>query len=1168
MRRVVAGVLVIIFLVSIMPSFDTDVKIVEEETFVPENRLIDESDMTLEQSEALKSLAMGRNANSNWSATGGSMQQDEIYEMVFDHNGDIIVCGSIYQVSQFGAIDVQTQGEGDILIAKLSSSGNWEWAVSAGTAIYYDECRGVDVDSYGNVYATGYIRGDVQFGNTPQVNTTGFDGYIARVNATTGEFDRAFRFGGFDVDVGWDLAIDKYDNFYVTGFYQNITEFDAVQLNSGNPSDDAKFYIAYYNTTSLGWEWAEGSVGTGDAVPYQIIVDHNTNHAYVAGYNTGMENWGNYSFSSSPSSTYAGFLLKYADNGTLEWGRTISGNGCFGSSCGVYFNNIVLDPTGGLIVGGNFYQTYKKTANNAVSSQGSWDVLIAKYDLNGTQQWTYHAGGQQDDRLQALSVNQKGQVQFGGRHGFDMKFDTYTLVRNNSIALKFDGFIAQVDHNADFQWALSIGGQDNDTVGALLTQSDGSIIAGGDFSGTVWFGNMPRSANDQDVFVWKFQHDKDGDGITDYVDNCLNIANVNQSNFDSDLKGDACDNDDDNDGLHDVLDDCRYGSLNWNQSNTSLDYDNDGCKDADEDTDDDNDGVSDLDDNCQTGVLGWSGDVNSTDLDGDGCRDEDEDLDDDGDTVPDLEDNCQYLVNPNQEDYDLDNVGDLCDGDDDSDGISDSADSCPMGELNWTSESQTDRDSDGCYDDAEEDADDDNDGVNDTLDLCPRGEIDWNSTQNTDWDFDGCKNDLEDNDNDNDGVTNEADGCEKGIINWTRNTTNDNDADGCLDDREDTDDDNDGFSDLIDFCPLEEGSATIGMKGCPDFDEDGVADAEDAFFQDETQWNDGDGDGFGDNPLGNNPDECPLFYGNSSTDRVGCIDSDGDGYSDPEISWTVEMGADAFSDDITQWSDIDGDGFGDNNVGYQFDFCGDDEGTSTIDRFGCPDFDGDGYSDPDPYWSVSKWDSLGYGPDMFIFDATQWFDSDEDGFGDNWGNSDWNESRDESWPGVFIEGATNADMCPDQVPDGRFDDEVNYPGCLLTEPSDGGKTDDTSNTNIDDASGGTDNVVIFGAIGGVIVAALAGTIVVLMKKGSKPPLKKKGPAKTGIPPPEEGSSSPESQDSEDEPGINDANTVESWEDLPGGDYLDPDESGTNWFRANDGTNWYQNADGSWTKWQD
>ena len=417
-----------------------------------------------------------------------------------------------------------------------------------------------------------------------------------------------------------------------------------------------------------------------------------------------------------------------------------------------------------------------------------------------------------------------------------------------------------------------------------------------------------------------------------------------------------------------------------------------------EDTDDDNDGVLDLVDNCQAGVMDWTPD-NLTDLDGDGCRDEDEDLDDDGDTIIDLDDNCQYLVNPLREDYDSDQIGDLCDSDDDSDGVGDFVDDdCPMGELNWTSSSQTDKDGDGCKDETDEDSDDDNDGIIDDLDSCPRGETGWNSTQSTDWDYDGCRNDLEDNDNDNDGVTNGADQCVNGITNWTRNTTNDNDADGCLDDREDSDDDNDGFNDLIDFCPTQEGSATTGMKGCPDFDGDGVADAEDAFFQDETQWNDGDGDGFGDNPSGTNPDDCPLFNGNSSKDRVGCIDTDGDGYSNPQPTWTVEMGADAFVDNPNQWSDIDGDGFGDNFEDAMFDFCAEEEGTSTVDRYGCPDTDGDGYSNPDPYWSVSKWDSLGYGPDMFIFDATQWFDTDEDGFGDNWGDPEWNDSRDPSWP--------------------------------------------------------------------------------------------------------------------------------------------------------------------------
>ena len=63
------------------------------------------------------------------------------------------------------------------------------------------------------------------------------------------------------------------------------------------------------------------------------------------------------------------------------------------------------------------------------------------------------------------------------------------------------------------------------------------------------------------------------------------------------------------------------------------------------------------------------------------------------------------------------------------------------------------------------------------------------------------------------------------------------------------------------------------------------------------------------------------------------------------------------------------------------------------------------------------------------------------------------------------------------------------------------------------------------------------------------------------------SSEPEESHADDESNL-EPETVPSWQDLPGGDYLDQDENGTNWFRANDGSNWYQNSDESWTKWQD
>ena len=92
-------------------------------------------------------------------------------------------------------------------------------------------------------------------------------------------------------------------------------------------------------------------------------------------------------------------------------------------------------------------------------------------------------------------------------------------------------------------------------------------------------------------------------------------------------------------------------------------------------------------------------------------------------------------------------------------------DDCPQGAKNWTSEFQTDKDSDGCEDEnSNEDPDDDNDGVMDEFDDYPRGETDWVFLSNT-TEMVMAANDNEDNDNDNDGVIN-SDGTGTFVDNW------------------------------------------------------------------------------------------------------------------------------------------------------------------------------------------------------------------------------------------------------------------------------------------------------------------------------------------------------------------------------------------------------------------
>jgi hypothetical protein len=183
-------------------------------------------------------------------------------------------------------------------------------------------------------------------------------------------------------------------------------------------------------------------------------------------------------------------------------------------------------------------------------------------------------------------------------------------------------------------------------------------------------------------------------------------------------------------------------------------------------------------------------------------------------------------------------------------------------------------------------------------------------------------------------------------------------ADAFVDDPtqwEDTDGDNYGDNQADgaitpDRCKEIPGTSHADRHGCTDSDNDGFSDYGDRFKYDPSQWIDTDGDGFGDNEGGHQPDSCPfeeVSLGVSLIDRYGCPDTDRDGYSDPddEHEASPDGTADAFPRNRMQWADSDGDGFGDNPIGSLRDDCPDVAGYSTIDKQGCPDGNNDGYSD-------------------------------------------------------------------------------------------------------------------------------------------------------------------------------------------------------------------------------
>jgi alpha-tubulin suppressor-like RCC1 family protein len=478
--------------------------------------------------------------------------------------------------------------------------------------------------------------------------------------------------------------------------------------------------------------------------------------------------------------------------------------------------------------------------------------------------------------------------------------------------------------------------------------------------------------------------DDDNDDWTDTDELACGTQSLDSTSVPLDTDGDltcnVVDTDDDNDSLVDTSDDCSAGEIGW-ISNSSTDYDSDGCQDSSEDTDDDNDLISDTYDSCTPGELSWTS-SSSTDHDTDGCQDSSEDLDDDNDNV------------------------------------ADSLDSCPTGELGWSSDSSTDNDGDGCKDSTSEDLDDDNDGWSDTDEAaCGTQSLDSNSIPvDTDGDL-TC--DVVDNDDDNDGYLDSNDEFPLDSTEWV---DTDNDGTG---NNADTDDDNDGWTDAeesacgtqsldVNSVPLDtDGDGTCNFLDTDD-DNDGFNDGNDTFPLDDNEWLDTDNDSIGNNAdLDDDNDgwndtaeiSCGTDSLNASsiptdTDGDGICDTrdpddDNDGYLDSNDSFPLDNtewadtdndsignnadldddgdnvtdSSDAFPLDGTEWEDTDGDGIGNNA-----DTDDDNDGLSDSAELGLgtnstnPDTDGDNYTD---------------GSDAFPLDNTEWEDTDGDGIGNN-----------------------------------------------------------------------------------------------------------------------------------------------------------------------------------------
>ena len=249
----------------------------------------------------------------------------------------------------------------------------------------------------------GTYVGTLTIGSTTLDGTGNGDVFVAKYD-TSGTDQWARSIGGTGPDYGYGIATDSSGNVFVTGRYRGGTITfapDTTLTNAGPYTDDA--FVAKYDTSGT-VQWARGFGGGDYDNGYGIATDSSGN-VYVTGGFTGSVTIG-------PGTTLTGseffenaFVAKYDTSGTAQWAKGITGQ--FTNARGY---GITTDSDGNVYVTGYYYPTATFAPGTTLTSVGSYDPFVAKYDTSGTVQWATSIDGTGSDNGYGIATDSGGNV--------------------------------------------------------------------------------------------------------------------------------------------------------------------------------------------------------------------------------------------------------------------------------------------------------------------------------------------------------------------------------------------------------------------------------------------------------------------------------------------------------------------------------------------------------------------------------------------------------------------------------------------------------------------------------------------------------------------------------------------------------------------------------------
>ena len=374
---------------------------------------------------------MDSSGNYIWGRSFGGSSGDQPYAVATDPAGNIYVTGYFGGTADFnpgaGTFSLSSNGSNDIFVSKLDSSGNFEWAVSAG-ASGLDQGKSIAVDDDGIVYVTGYFTNTVDFdpgAGTYNLTMNGSrEGYVLKLD-TDGNFVWAATVGTASGDSMHSIAIDGAGNSVVGGLFGGSGGI--ATLNASGT------VLSTY--TGLGTEVKGINVDSAGSV-------------YASGYFSGTVDFdpGAGTANQTASGSSSAFVLKLDSAGAYVWSFSVpaTSNSAAQTVDVDGADNIFI---AGYVNGTSDFDPGAGTASPTV--YGGNDCFVAKYTSAGAYVWAQTVGGTSSDIPYACAVDSYGNTATVGTYQGTGDFDpgTGTLTFTNSGS--DDGFLMKLQAPAD-----------------------------------------------------------------------------------------------------------------------------------------------------------------------------------------------------------------------------------------------------------------------------------------------------------------------------------------------------------------------------------------------------------------------------------------------------------------------------------------------------------------------------------------------------------------------------------------------------------------------------------------------------------------------------------------------------------------------------------------------